>query len=248
MAARYDTDLAWIHHAGFSEFAESAAPGIIAVLAKHGVTGGTIIDAGCGSGVLSRALLRAGFATVGFDASHAMIALARETAPDASFFVSTFADATLRPCDAIVAVGEVLNYGTWSDVAQFVANARAALRPGGVLLFDIAERGSYPPHDERRIGGDDWSVIVIKESDGGTLTRRILTFREVDDNVRRSEETHTLALYDRRAVVDLLRAAGFRVSVRRSYGTRRLPTGHAVYIAVEGGRPARLVLGVLPGT
>lgn len=229
--ANYDIDLAWIHHSGFSEFAESAAPGMLAILAKHGVAGGTIVDAGCGSGVLARALTRAGFDVTGFDASPAMIAIARETAPDASFFVARFADADLPPCDAIVAIGEVLNYATLAEVKRFITNARAALRSGGVLLFDIAESGSYPPHDERRIGGDDWSVIVIKDSDGATLTRRILTFRQIDDTIRRSEETHTLELCERNEIVSILRTAGFRTNIRRSYGTRRLPQGHAVYVS-----------------
>ena len=227
----YDTDLAWIHHAGFSEFAESAAPGILAILAKRGVSNGTIVDAGCGSGVLSHAFTKAGYDTIGFDASAAMIALARETAPGASFFVAGFADAALPSCDAIVAVGEVLNYATLAETKRFITNARTALRPGGMLLFDIAESGSYPLHDERRIGGDDWSVIVIKDSDGRHLTRRVLTFREVGGEVRRSEEIHTLELYDRAEIVRLLRTAGFRVDVRRSYGTRRLPKGHAVYVS-----------------
>lgn len=227
----YDVDLAWIHHSGFSEFAESAAPGIIRILARHGVTRGTVVDAGCGSGVLSRALVHARFDVVGFDASPAMIDLARTVEPRASFFVSRFAEAALPPSDAIVAVGEVLNYGSLDEVRTFVANARASLRTGGVLLFDVAERGAYPPHDERRIGGDDWSVIAIKESDGTHLTRRVLTFRTVDGSIRRTEEVHTLELYDGKAMRTLLRDAGFRVTVRRSYGTRRLPPGHTVYIA-----------------
>lgn len=231
----YDTDLAWIHHAGFSEFAESAAPGILAILAKHGVRTGTVVDAGCGSGVLAHALGNGGFDVVGFDASPAMIELARLSAPEASFFVATFGSADIPPCDAIVAVGEVLNYATLDDVRRFATNARQSLRRGGVLLFDVAERGSYPPHDERRLGGDDWSVIAIKDSDGSRLTRRVLTFREVDGKIRRSEEVHALELYDRAELTGVLRKAGFRVQVRRSYGSRRLPKGHAVYVAVPAG-------------
>lgn len=232
---QYDTDLAWIHHTGFSEFAESAAPGILALLAKHGVRDGRVVDAGCGSGVLARALTDGGFRVTGFDASPAMVDLARRTAPRASFFVSTFSTAAIEECDAILAVGEVLNYATLDEVRPFARNAHRALRPGGVLLFDVAERGAYPPHDERRLGGDDWSVIVIKDSDGRTLTRRVLTFRAIDGEVRRSEEVHALALYDRGALIAVLREAGFRVSVRRSYGSRRLPKGHAVYVAVSAG-------------
>jgi SAM-dependent methyltransferase len=224
----YDVDLAWIHHRGFSEFAESASGWIASVLPK-----GTVVEMGCGSGVLARALADAGFTVIGFDASAAMIELARETAPRARFEVARFAEAAIPACQAIVAMGEVLNYGTLGEVRTLIANAARALRPGGVLLFDVAERGSYPPFDERRIGGDDFSVIAIKESDGARLTRRVLTFRRIDgDEVRRSEEVHELELYERQAMLELLRPH-FNVRVRRSYGSRRLPKGHAVYHCIR---------------
>lgn len=228
----YEVDLAWIHHAGFSEFAESASRGILEILWRHGIRGGLVIDAGCGSGILARELTRATFDVLGFDASPAMIALARETAPAARFEVAPFAGARLPPCDAIVSTGEVLNYGTFDEVRTFFDNAASALRRGGVLLFDVAERGSYPPYDEVRTGGDDFTVIAIKESDGANLTRRVLTFREIDGEVRRSEEVHRLELYDRAALLAVLREH-FRVRVRRSYGSRRLPKGHAVYVCVR---------------
>lgn len=222
----YRDDLAWIHHAGFSEFARSAAPGVIALLPK-----GLIFDVGCGSGVLARALTDAGFDVLGIDASPAMIELARVHAPDARFEVATFGNAVLPPCAAIVAMGEVLNYGSLDEVRLFVRNAANALAPGGLLLFDVAERGSYPPHDERRIGGDDWSVIVLKDSDGERLTRRVLTFRQVDGVTRRDEEVHVLELYLRDELSAILREHGFRVRTRRSYGARRLPVGHVVFVA-----------------
>jgi hypothetical protein len=127
----------------------------------------------------------------------------------------------------------VLNYGTLEDVRAFIAHAAEALRDGGALLFDVAERGSYPAHDERRIGGDDWSAIVIKDSDGERLTRRVLTFRQLDGRTQRDEETHALELYERASLLAMLRDAGFRVRVRRSYGAYRLPKGHTVYVAAR---------------
>ena len=223
----YEVDLAHIHHAGFSEFAESASKWIVASLPK-----GTVVDVGCGSGVLARELTSNGFDVIGFDASPAMIELARITAPEARFEVAAFAEADLPPCDAIVSIGEVLNYGTFGQVRTFIEHAAHAIRPGGMLLFDVAERGSYPPFDERRVGGHDWSVIAIKESDGTHLTRRVLTFREIEGEVRRSEEVHRLELYEREEMLALLRPH-FRVRVRRSYGARRLPKGHAVYFCVR---------------
>ena len=232
--SHYRDDLAWIHHAGFSEFAESSAEGVIALLPRSGL----IVEVGCGSGVLARALTDAGYDVLGIDASPAMVALARESAPAARFEVGTFGDAALPACAGIVAMGEVLNYGTLDDVQRFVRNASRALSAGGVLLFDVAERGAYPAYDERRAGGDDWSVIAIKESDGERLTRRVLTFREVDGELRRDEEVHELSLYSREEVMAILREHRFRVRTRRSYGSRRLPAGHTVYIATSTGAPA----------
>jgi SAM-dependent methyltransferase len=223
----YRRDLAWIHHAGFSEFARAATPGVIALLPPQGL----IVEIGCGSGVLARALTDAGFDVLGIDASPAMIELARVQAPAAKFDVARFGDANLPSCDAIIAMGEVLNYGTLDDVKRLVRNASHALAAGGVLLFDVAERGSYPSHDEHRSGGDDWSVIAIKDSDGTRLTRRVLTFRDIDGVTRRDEEVHELELYAREELVAILHGHGFRTRTRRSYGSRRLPPGHIVYIA-----------------
>jgi SAM-dependent methyltransferase len=231
VADDYRDDLAWIHHVGFSEFAEAAATGVIAMLRRARILGGVIVDVGCGSGVAAREFLNAGFEVVGIDASPSMISLARLTAPEARFEVATFDGSTLPHSDAIVAIGEVLNYGTFAAMHTFLGNAAAALRGGGMLVFDVAERGAHPMRDERRVGGDDWSVIVVKESDGRSLTRRVLTFRQLDGVTRRHEEVHTLELYDRDELLSLLSQLAFRVRVRHSYGTRRLPKGHAVYVA-----------------
>lgn len=216
----YRDDLAYIHHHGFSEFAKSAAPYVVSLLPP----GASVVEVGCGSGVLACELTDAGFEVHGFDASPAMIELARETAPEARFEVAPFETAELPECDAVIAMGEVLNYG---DIRAFLPRAAAALRAGGLLLFDVAERGSYPACDEVRTGGEDWSVIAMKQSDGVTLTRRVFTFREDS----RDEELHVLELYERGEVLSML--TGFRVKIRRSYGKRRLPRGHAVYVCVK---------------
>jgi SAM-dependent methyltransferase len=219
----YRDDLAWIHHAGFSEFAESAAPWVTELLRRRSAK--KVAELGCGSGVLARELSQAGFDVHGFDISPSMIAFARETAPLARFEVASFAEAAIEPSDAVIAMGEVLNYAGLAAL-----RTRLSSLPAPLLLFDVAERGSYPAYDEHRSGGDDWSVIAIKESDGTTLTRRVLTFRA---DGRRDEELHTLELFDRAELLSELRAAGFRVATRRSYGSRRLPRGHAVYIATR---------------
>ena len=218
----YDEDLAYIHHHGFREFIESAAPFVLETLWREDIRDGLVIDVGCGSGILARELTRAGFSVLGIDASPSMIALARVTAPAARFTVASFEDAPLESCRAIVAIGEVLNHG---DLRTFVTNAAHAIEAGGVLLFDAAETSI---DEERRIDGDDWSVILVKE---GTR-RRVITYRAHGDTMRRGEEAHTLQLHARADVLALLRPH-FTVQTRRSYGTRRLPPGHIVYVCTR---------------
>jgi SAM-dependent methyltransferase len=220
----YREDLAFIHHAGFSEFAESTAPGLLEILWRGGVTTGLVVDAGCGSGVWARELSRAGFDVFGFDASPTMIELARRTAPHVRFEVATIDDVTLPHCDAVTAIGEVLNYG--GDLDHFLRRVHDALRAGGLFVFDLAEPSELHAGDNR-VDGEDWVVITHKTVTGDTLTRRITTYREG----RKSEETHVLRLYAKDEVTARLKNAGFSVKVRRSYGTRRLPPAHSIFIA-----------------
>ena len=232
----YADDLAYIHHHGFSGFAEEAAPGILEMLWRGGIHEGLVVDAGCGSGVWGRELSRAGLEVFGFDRSAAMLAIARELAPDIRFEQASVDDVVLPSCVAVTAIGEVLSYGsTLESLRDFFVRADAALRDRGMLIFDLAEREGAAAHlDRTRIEGEDWVVITVKSLQDDLLTRHVTTYRQLGDDVRKSEETHTLRLYDRFEVAALLRELGFLVKVRRSYGTRRLPPGHAVFIATKG--------------
>jgi SAM-dependent methyltransferase len=231
----YADDLAYIHHAGFTGFAIDAAPGILEMLWRGGIREGLVVDAGCGSGVWGRELARAGFEVFGFDRSAAMVAIARELAPGIRFEQASIEDVVLPSCVAITAIGEVLSYGsTLESLRDFFSRAHAALGERGMLIFDLAERESAAAHfDRRRIEGEDWVVIVVQSLQDDLLTRHITTYRQLGDDVRKSEETHTLRLYDRFEIAALLRELGFLVKVRRSYGTRRLPPGHAVFVGTK---------------
>ena len=81
----YEADLAYIHHVGFGGFATQAAPGVIEHLRQCGVRDGLVVDLGCGSGLLARELLDAGYDVLGVDSSASMIKLARANAASGAF-------------------------------------------------------------------------------------------------------------------------------------------------------------------
>src|SRR5215475_11094388 len=115
MDSYYGSDLAWVHHSGYSQHVENTAQGIVGLLRESGLSKGAhVLDVGCGSGLLARKLLDAGFVVTGIDASSAMIDLARSYAPGADFKVVKLPtlgrDAALRQTDAVVSTGHVLNY------------------------------------------------------------------------------------------------------------------------------------------
>jgi SAM-dependent methyltransferase len=80
--AYYQHDLALVHARGYSQHADSCAPGILDLLSP--VLGGLVLELGCGAGALTRHLLAAGHRVIATDASPDMLEQARAAlGPDA---------------------------------------------------------------------------------------------------------------------------------------------------------------------
>jgi SAM-dependent methyltransferase len=231
----YGEDLAYIHDVGHSEYALSAAPGLLRMLAARAAPGGVIVDLGCGSGRWARKLNRAGYEVLGIDQSPAMIRMARKNAPDSEFLIGSLWSARLPPCDGITSLGECLNYSFDEKagkgaVARLFRRAYRALTPGGVLVFDFAHPGRLPPGKTERRNwseGRGWTVLtsVSGDREENVLCRRIVSFRKTGRCYRRSEETHWLRLYRPEAIAAELAQCGFRVRKLRGYGQFRFPRG-----------------------
>jgi ubiquinone/menaquinone biosynthesis C-methylase UbiE len=143
----YDADLLF-----YTQYAARAAPGRKA--------GAAVLDLGCGTGRVARALAAAGHRVTGVDGSPAMLARARARA-DAAGLPLRLVHATLQALPGPATLGRfdlalcaVNSFAYLTTVAEQLALLRqvyALLRPGGLLLLDLTPvppDGPMPDHDE----------------------------------------------------------------------------------------------------
>jgi SAM-dependent methyltransferase len=231
MPKAYASDLAYIHDVGYADHALKSAAGLLVLFRKHGITGGLVVDLGCGSGIWARELVRAGYRVHGVDQSAAMLAIARKRVPEARFQRASLFRARIPQCDAVTSLGECVNFqfdeqNSLQTLAALFRRVHEALRPGGLFIFDIYEPNRYPGPRVRQGHrlGDDWAAMVHTEETATELTRHITSFRRVGRHYRRSFEVHRLRLYPRADVIAELERAGFGASaLRRLGGYRFLP-------------------------
>jgi SAM-dependent methyltransferase len=235
----YREDLAYIHDARFGEIARSAAPVLLEALGRAGLEGGLVIDLGCGSGIFAEPIAGAGYDVLGVDVSRPMLNLARRRVPEATFRRGSLRDVGLPRAVAVAGIGECFNYFVDRPIserrlANLFRRIHRALVPGGVLLFDMAApgRARVSVHAKTVFEAPDWAILVNAEEDRkrNILTRRITSFRKAGSLYRRSEEVHRQRLFEKSAVLRLLREAGFRARSLPGYGELRFPRGLVGYL------------------
>ena len=145
MVACYD-DFAWFYNRYWSEEFHSAAfPILERIWLDRLPPRARVLDVCCGTGCLASLLAARGFRVTGFDVSLAMLAHARINAPAADFFAADAARFHLgRGFDAAVSTFDSLNH-LLAPAALEAAfrNTAAALRPGGLLAFDMLLDEAY---------------------------------------------------------------------------------------------------------
>ncbi len=239
----YDVDLARVHHEHFGHVARGAAEVLLEALHERGVESGAVVELACGTGVSALALTQAGFDVIGVDISPAMIAIATKHAPDAGFVTGSLWACPIDDCVAVTAIGEAFGYCSASvtpDAALLERRLETiwkGLRPGGVLLFDVAGPGRSGPSGRRTLmwNHDDSFVCLDEREDGdtATLTRTIDTFAPRGGLHRHRREVHRLSLFEPARVEQALNAVGFRSERLDRYAHFELPEGWTAFVATK---------------
>lgn len=231
----YQDDLAHIHVDGYGFHWTGAAAAILEWFDEFGISKGKVVDLGCGGGQWLARLAKEGYETCGIDISASMIRIAKRNAPTAQYLRGSFAQVAVPECDAATSLGEPMNYlNSGSAMRRTMRKVFAALRPGGVFIFDLRHPANRPvPLQEHHKVTEDWFCYARIEEDfrKHRLTRYITTFRRMNDgNYRRYDEVHRLMVFRRVEVTKWLRKIGFRVQTRCAYGPYKLGTRQSVFI------------------
>jgi SAM-dependent methyltransferase len=188
-----------------------------------------VLDLGCGSGLLTERIARAGVSVIGVDGSRAMLRRARARCEDQAGRVTLLARdlAALRlpPRYALaVACHDVLNHlPSEAALRRVLASVRRALAPGGAFVFDALTLRAFEtlwPDNVHRLQGPhgdlwmdcDWDPSLRR----GTVRMTAYAKRGRGRYTRHETTLHEWAHHDRR-ISRTLRAAGFAEVWRRPW-------------------------------
>jgi SAM-dependent methyltransferase len=205
---------AWIYNKYWGDFAERVLPTLEKLILKRLPAQAHILDLCCGTGQLANALARRGYQVTGIDGSEVMLDFARKNAPDAEFIVDDARTFKLPAVhDGVVSTFDSLNHVmTLAELTQVFQNVYAALRQGGLFLFDLNMTAAY---QDRWRGSfaivEDDHVIVVRASYGSEekIGRFALTIFRLNGEWRRSDLTLTQRCYTEAEITTALAGVGF---------------------------------------
>ena len=188
----------------------------LALLRQSGIRPGErVLDLACGTGALSVPLARAGYRVVASDLSQEMLTQARQVyhgsgiiwmQQDLREFSASGAGAVCVACDG-------LNYLSGPDeLNAFLLRAYGALRPGGVLLFDLTTPSRLDAMDGQvyALDQDEVAYLWFNRKKGDALVMELTFFlRQPNGLFLRQEEEHRQRAFDRELLAKGLRNAGF---------------------------------------
>lgn len=183
------------------------------------IVASSILDLGCGTGILTVTFARPGRSVVGVDPSRNMLSYAKRR-PGADRVNWLLGDSRAVPdgqFDYAVMTGNVAQHISDADWSRTLADLHRSMRRGGVLAFESRNPSARAwmtwtsPTPETRVTAhgplQEWSVADEIAPGRIRLTAYNL-FEESGDQV---VETATLAFRHREEIENELRAAGFEV-------------------------------------
>jgi SAM-dependent methyltransferase len=141
----YNPSAAFYRKHWCSHYHEGLLSMLARVLLSRLTPGAVILDVCCGAGTVARNLVSRGFAVTGVDASDEMLRYAARDVPKARFLVRDARAFDLpSEFDAAICTFDSLSYMLdREDLMRVFSCVRAALKPGGLFVFDLSLEETY---------------------------------------------------------------------------------------------------------
>lgn len=183
--------------------------------------GASVAECACGTGEITLRLQKRGFRLTGVDISREMLEIADEKARMQGlripFVCMDMRRLRLhRPVDAVVCACDGVNYlSSRGALDAFFGAAAAALRPGGLLLFDVSSRyklehvlGSNTFAHEDAARAYIWKNCY--DAQNHLIEMRLRFFEREGELYRSFCETHIQRAHSEREIRNALSRAGFQ--------------------------------------
>jgi SAM-dependent methyltransferase len=213
LAPHYDTLTGGYVH-------DAVLDGLERLALAAGLSGRKVLDVACGTGQSFLPLLRRGYDVSGCDLSPEMLAVARRNAPPGVVLFQ--ADVRRLPrvaaYDLVTCLDDALNYLLAdADLDAALVSLAGALRPGGVLVFDLNTLASHRDAYGSAFTAEDADVFLCwhglgldadRPGEPGTAAVEIFQ-RVADDGWRREQTVHHQRHWGHDQVLAALERAGF---------------------------------------
>lgn len=195
------------------------------------------LDAACGTGVLGERLAKRGWGTVGFDLSAAMLERAHSRRPDLPLICADLRAIPFKGVfDYVTCLFDSLNFLlTRGDLLAALKSLGSALRPGGILYFDIVTEKMVLDY----FAGQEWTESSERfRSTWASRYDRKARLSETEIRINRGP-AHTIRErpYEPHEVEELVADAGLEllgVFDAETWKPVRRKTNRADFVAVKG--------------
>ena len=195
---------------GWNYYPESFAQLLLHWIEEMGITVESMLDLGCGTGVLCSIIQEHSISTHGMDLSTGMIAMAKEKYPNIPFDVGNMV--TWKPentYDLVTSTCDALNHILdQEDVKKVFRNVYSYVNAGGYFLFDLLREGEAEECEPVDLGELDGKRLQFQIYHPGENLVTLQTDLFDGDALVNTEKIQE-RLYDPEWIMAELKKAGF---------------------------------------